>query len=71
LGQLTQPSERIVTPPDASPPSERVSPEAARHAAEETTGLPLLHTWRSVYLFVLGSFVLWVLLLVALSLVFR
>ena len=33
----------------------------------ETTGLPLFHTWRSVYLLVLGTFVLWVLLLSILS----
>jgi hypothetical protein len=34
------------------------------------TGLPLLRTWRGVYLFVLGSFVVWVLLLAALTLTF-
>ena len=37
---------------------------------DETTGLPLLHTWRSVYLFVFGSFILWVLLLLALTMSF-
>jgi hypothetical protein len=37
----------------------------------ETTGLPFFHTWRSVYLFVLATFVLWVLLLSILSARFR
>jgi hypothetical protein len=34
------------------------------------TGLPWFHTWRGVYLFVLGSFVLWVALLFALTRIF-
>jgi hypothetical protein len=34
---------------------------------EEATGLPLFKTWRGVYLFVWGCFILWVLLLVALT----
>lgn len=33
----------------------------------ESTGLPLLKTWRAVYLVVLGAFVLWVGLLALLS----
>ena len=33
----------------------------------EDTGLPLLHSWKAVYLFVLASFVLWVALLLALT----
>ena len=33
----------------------------------ESTGLPLLHSWRAVYIFVLATFVLWVLLLFWLS----
>jgi len=33
----------------------------------EATGLPLLKTWPAVYVFVLGSFALWVILLFALS----
>ena len=33
----------------------------------EITGLPGLRTWRHVYLFVFGCFVLWVLLLLALT----
>jgi hypothetical protein len=35
------------------------------------TGLPVFHTWRGVYLFVLGSFFLWVALLFALTIMFR
>jgi hypothetical protein len=31
------------------------------------TGLPVLRTWRAVYLFVLGVFVLWVVLLAVFS----
>jgi len=31
------------------------------------TGLPLFRSWRGVYLFVFGCFVLWVLLLLALT----
>jgi hypothetical protein len=33
----------------------------------EETGLPLLHSWKAVYLFVVGSFVLWVVLLIVLT----
>ena len=36
----------------------------------ELTGLPWLDTWRGVYVLVLGTFVLWVGLLFALSVVF-
>jgi hypothetical protein len=42
------------------------SVESSAREAEET-GLPFFRSWRSVYLFVLGSFVLWVALLVALT----
>jgi hypothetical protein len=38
--------------------------------ADEATGLPGLPTWRRVYLLVLGVFVLYVVLLAALSKVF-
>ncbi len=38
---------------------------------EETTGLPGLRTWRAVYCVVLGSFLLWVALLFALSWIYR
>ena len=34
---------------------------------DEVTGLPGLRSWRAVYLFVLGCFVLWVVLLAALT----
>jgi hypothetical protein len=33
----------------------------------EETGLPLLQSWKAVYLFVLGSFALWLALLIALT----
>ncbi len=33
----------------------------------EETGLPLFRSWKVVYLFVIGSFILWVALLVALT----
>jgi hypothetical protein len=36
----------------------------------EATGLPLLRTWRGVYLFVFGCFVLWVVLLAMLTVIF-
>ena len=44
------------------------------HAARDegaATGLPLLHTWRAVYLFVLGGLVVWVGLLYLLSTLYR
>ena len=37
---------------------------------DKATGLPWLNTWRDVYIFVLGCFVLWVGLLVALTVIF-
>jgi len=45
------------------------SPVEVESPAPETekTGLPLLRSWPAVYIFVLGSFVLWVALLVALT----
>ena len=36
----------------------------------ESTGLPWFHSWRGVYVFVFGSFILWVVLLFALTLSF-
>jgi hypothetical protein len=33
----------------------------------ETTGLPWPKTWAGLYLFVIGSFVLWIILLLALT----
>lgn len=44
------------------------SVEPPSQAQAERTGLPGLRTWRGVYLFVFGCFVLWVLLLLALTL---
>ena len=46
------------------------SPAPPASANDETTGLPRLRTWRSVYLFVLAIFIIWVVLLSALSRVF-
>jgi len=37
---------------------------------DEATGLPLFRSWKGVYLFVFGSFLLWVALLLALSRIF-
>jgi hypothetical protein len=44
-------------------------PDATEPSARETeeTGLPFFHSWKSIYLFVLGSFVFWVALLIALT----
>jgi hypothetical protein len=44
-------------------------PATSEQSARETegTGLPFFRSWKSVYLFVLGSFVFWVALLVALT----
>ncbi len=40
-------------------------------ASEEAeTGLPLFHTWRGVYLVVLGVLVVWIVLLTALTRMF-
>ena len=46
----------------------KLSPATEPSAREtEETGLPLFHSWKGVYLFVIGTFVLWVALLVALT----
>jgi hypothetical protein len=47
-------------------------PAAAETSAPESegTGLPFFRSWKSVYLFVLGSFVLWLALLIALTEIF-
>jgi hypothetical protein len=44
-------------------------PEPSAREAEDP-GLPWLRTWKGVYLFVLGSFVLWVALLIVLTEIF-
>ena len=49
---------RQMKPPNATEPSARET---------EATGLPWPRTWPGVYLFVIGSFILWVALLVALT----
>ncbi len=47
-------------------------PAATESSARESeeTGLPFFHSWKEVYIFVLGSFVFWVALLIALTRVF-
>lgn len=53
-----------------NPPS---APESSRPPAagdDGATGLPGLRSWRSVYLFVLGCFIVWVGLLTLLSRMF-
>jgi hypothetical protein len=45
------------------------APEPSTHEPEET-GLPIFRSWKSIYLFVLGSFIFWVVLLVALTEIF-
>jgi hypothetical protein len=47
-------------------------PSATEHSARESeeTGLPWPRKWLGVYLFVIGSFVLWVVLLAVLTEVF-
>ena len=41
-----------------------------RVSEAETTGLPWFHSWRGVYVFVFGCFILWVALLFALTRIF-
>ncbi len=52
-----------------NPPREAGEDAPASPGSTESgqTGLPWLKTWRQVYLFVLGSFLLWLALLLALS----
>lgn len=53
------------------PPEANILPvEAPPENEDELTGLPLLHSWRSVYLFVFGCFVLSVLVLLALTVIY-
>jgi hypothetical protein len=58
-----------MTPPSPAGPAGTPHPRA-QPGANESTGLPGLPTWRRVYLFVFGCFVLWVVLLVVFSRVF-
>jgi hypothetical protein len=53
-----------LTPAPGGSPRSESSPSAAPCAVEhEGTGLPFFGTWRGVYLFVFGSFLVWVVLL--------
>ena len=45
-------------------------PKPAGVSSDQTTGLPWPGTWRGVYVLVFASFVLWVELLVALTVIF-
>jgi hypothetical protein len=59
-------------PPAVPAPSDNTGPKDSASEPEgvndhEATGLRWLPTWRGVYLFVLGSFIVWILLLVALT----
>jgi len=44
--------------------------ETSSDSKDELTGLPRLRTWRGVYVFVFGCFILWVVLLLALTVSF-
>jgi hypothetical protein len=44
--------------------------DAPADGEDEATGLPGVHTWRGVYALVFGCFILWVLLLLALTVSF-
>jgi hypothetical protein len=48
------------------------SPHVVESSDRETeeTGLPFFHSWKGVYLFVIGTFIFWVVLLVALTKMF-
>jgi hypothetical protein len=37
---------------------------------DEVTGLPGLRTWRGVYIFVFGGFIVWVALLLVLTMIY-
>jgi len=55
-------------PPPITPPN--ASGEAPNSPDERSTGLPLFRTWPAVYLFVVGCFALWVVILALLPRVF-
>jgi hypothetical protein len=50
-----------------SPEADIRSAEATSDARDESTGLPLFRTWRGVYLFAFGCFVLYVVVLTVFS----
>jgi len=59
----------------APTPSDKTCPQDPPSVSAETVdgepiGLPWFRTWRRVYLFVLGVFILWVALLTALTMIF-
>jgi hypothetical protein len=54
----------------SEPTSRNAQGQARTEEFDEETGLPWFRTWRSVYLFVLGSFVLCIALLYALSVLY-
>jgi hypothetical protein len=57
-----------LTPAPGDSPGPEFSASAAPGAVEkEDTGLPGFRSWRGVYLFVFGSFLVWVVLLAWLS----
>ena len=50
-----------------SPEDKIASTETSANGKDDLTGLPGLRTWRGVYIFVFGCFILWVALLLALT----
>ena len=52
-------------------PAGTLNPAPDPDGNKEPTGLPGLHTWRAVYIFVLACFALSVGLLVALTVIYR
>ena len=59
----------MISPDDTTGTARRPLADA-RDPGDRATGLPWLQSWASVYVFVAGCFVTWVVLLVALKLVF-
>jgi hypothetical protein len=47
--------------------AEPTGPDPQSRTESDSTGLPVLSTWPAVYLFVLGAFVGWIILLSLLS----
>lgn len=60
---------RAPTPSDNTGPQD-APPVSKEKVDNEATGVPWFRTWRRVYLFVLGVFILWVSLLTALTMIF-
>jgi len=59
----------MISPDDTTGSAGRPAGDAV-DPGDEATGLPWLKSWTSVYAFVTGCFVTWVVLLVVLKLVF-